>query len=379
MEENFKFIEDTLEELKNKSNFRKLPEIKHEGKFISTMLNLSSNDYLGLSTDEELKKEFLKDLDYTNFIPSSTSARLLTGNYSEYTELEDLLKELFASEAALVFNSGYHANTGILPSICDKETLIIADKLVHASIIDGIKLSNSTFLRYKHNDLKHLETLINKHLNEYKRIIVVTESVFSMDGDIADLPKLVELKQKYLGLMLYVDEAHAIGVYGEKGLGLAEKYNCINAIDFLVGTFGKAICSVGAYVICKQSIRDFLINKMRTFIFTTALPPINIRWTIFVLRKLASMNERREHLHKISQKLINALNKKAFCPSQSHIVPYLVGDSKAAVEFAQALQDQGFYLLAVRPPTVPEGTSRIRISLTAAITEKEVDSLIKAL
>ena len=182
------------------------------------------------------------------------------------------------------FNSGYHANTGILPAVSNAQTLILADKLVHASLIDGIRLSSAKCIRYRHNDASQLQRLVSENHNLYAQIIIVTESIFSMDGDKADLCALVRLKKSYSNVLLYVDEAHAFGVRGEKGLGCAEEQDCINDIDFLVGTFGKAIASAGAYIVCRQVIREYLINKMRTFIFTTALPPVNIQWTAWVLQ-----------------------------------------------------------------------------------------------
>ena len=212
----------------------------------------------------------------------------------------------------------------------------------------------------------------------YEKMIIVTESIFSMDGDEADLQALVRLKHDYSNLLLYVDEAHAFGARGEKGLGCAEEQNCINDIDFLVGTFGKAAASAGAYIVCRQTIREYLINKMRTFIFTTALPPVNIQWTAWVLKHFADFRSKREHLLQISRKLKEALTEKGYnCPSVSHIVPMVVGASEDTIRKAEELQRKGFYALPVRPPTVPEGTSRIRFSLTADITEKEIDTLIE--
>ena len=342
------------------------------------MLNLSSNDYLGLANDISLREEFLRTLTPETFLPTSSSSRLLTGNFSDYQKLEQQLATMFGTESALIFNSGYHANTGILPAICNTHTLILADKLVHASLIDGIKLSSAKCVRYRHNDISQLQRLIAENHNAYEQIIIVTESIFSMDGDEADLPALIQLKKNYSNILLYIDEAHAFGVRGKKGLGCAEEQECINDIDFLVGTFGKAIASAGAYIVCRQLIREYLINKMRTFIFTTALPPINIQWTSWVLERLPALQHKRTHLLQISEKLKEALTTKGYnCPSVSHIVPMIVGASEDTILKAEELQRKGFYALPVRPPTVPEGTSRIRFSLTADITEHEIDQLIK--
>lgn len=381
------FINSTQQELqilKDKKNYRSLPSIIHDGKYVIVnewrMLNLSSNDYLGLANDVSLREGFLETITPETFLPTSSSSRLLTGNFTAYQELEQQLAEMFGTESALIFNSGYHANTGILPAICDTQTLILADKLVHASLIDGIRLSAAKCIRYRHNDLTQLQRLIEESHNAYNKIIIVTESIFSMDGDEADLSTLVRLKKSYPNVLLYVDEAHAFGVRGTQGLGCAEEQNCINDIDFLVGTFGKAIASAGAYIVCRQIIREYLINKMRTFIFTTALPPVNIQWTSWILKHLPHLQPRREHLLQISRKLKDALINKGYaCPTNSHIVPLIVGASKDAIFRAEELQRKGFYALPVRPPTVPEGTSRIRFSLTADITENEIKELIKTI
>lgn len=374
-------MQQELQQLKEHSNLRRLPEMVHDGRDVivggKRMLNLSSNDYLGLASDRELRAEFLDTLTPDTFMPTSSSSRLLTGNYAIYEELEAELMRLFGTEAALIFNSGYHANTGILPAVSDAQTLILADKLVHASLIDGIRLSAAKCIRYRHNDLAQLERLLAEHHAAYQRIIIVTESIFSMDGDQADLSALVRLKHKYNNVLLYVDEAHAFGVRGNRGLGCAEEADCIRDIDFLVGTFGKAAASTGAYIVCTQVIREYLVNRMRTLIFTTALPPVNIAWTLFVVRKLAGMQDRRMNLARISRQLREALQAQGYaCPSVSHIVPMIVGSSADTILRAEALQRHGFYALPVRPPTVPEGTSRIRFSLTAEIKEEEIASLV---
>lgn len=381
LEERFR---SQLASLDDHSNLRQLPSILHEERDIivngQRMLNLSSNDYLGLASDIELHREFLDTLTPETFLPSSSSSRLLTGNFTVYDRLEQQLAEAFGTEAALVFNSGYHANTGILPAICDARTLILADKLVHASLIDGIRLSGAKCIRFRHNEYRQLERLVEEQHSNWNSIIIVTESIFSMDGDAADLKELVHLKKRFPNVYLYVDEAHAFGIRGDNGLGCAEEQACITDIDFLVGTFGKSLASTGAYIVCKQVIRDYLINKMRTFIFTTALPPINIQWTSFLLQRLPDFRSKRDTLKQTSQLLREALKQKGYdCPSVSHIVPMVTGTSSASLLKAEELQRKGFYVLPVRPPTVPEGTSRIRFSLTAAIRMEEISALINQL
>lgn len=376
--------EKELTLLENKNNLRRLPVVRHSGREVevngNVMLNLSSNDYLGLAVHMPLRTEFMHSLSPETFLPSSSSSRLLTGNFDIYTRLEEVLARMFKKESALVFNSGYHMNTGILPAMSDARTLILADKLVHASIIDGIRLSAARCIRYRHNHYEQLEQLLASHHAGYDKIIIVTESIFSMDGDEADLRRLVTLKRQYNNVLLYVDEAHGVGVRGAHGLGCAEEQDCVADIDFLCGTFGKALASVGGYIVCSRTIRDYLVNKMRTLIFTTALPPVNLMWTLFVLEHLDSFNIQRQQLQQISSLLKAALIKKGYdCPSSSHILPMTLGDSGETVLKAEALQRKGFYALPVRPPTVPDGTSRIRFSLTAAITEEEIRNLIEAL
>lgn len=368
-----------LETLERAGNLRSLPLIEPYDKWIirdgRKMLNLSSNDYLGLSRDMQLRKEFLTWA-MEEYLPlSSTSSRLLTGNYPAYTELEKALASAYGKESALVFNSGYHANVGILPALADKETLILADKLVHASLIDGIRLSGATYKRFRHQDYEQAEQILQASVRTYKRIILVTESIFSMDGDIADLHRLVRLKQEYPNVLLYVDEAHAIGVRGKTGLGIAEESGTLPDIDLLVGTFGKALASMGAFVACSRLLHDVLVNRMRPLIFSTALPPLQVAWTSYLFQLLPHMEERRKHLQRLSASVAQALQGKGGEISSSHIIPYIVKDSEDCLRLAEFLQRKGFYCLAIRPPTVPQGTARLRLSITADMDEENIRPL----
>lgn len=370
----------TLCALAREGNLRILPEVRHDGIWIEQdgrrMLNMSSNDYLGLASDATLQDEFWQSLPERDRLLSASSSRLLTGNFDVHQELETLLAERFGRESALTFSSGYHLNTGILPAVADVHTLILADKLVHASLIDGIRLSSATCIRYRHQDYRQLQSLLEKHRTNFERMIIVTESVFSMDGDVAPLAELVELKKAFPNVMLYVDEAHAIGVRGKRGLGIAEEQGCLADIDFLCGTFGKALASVGAYVVCSRLMHDYLVNRMRTLIFTTALPPLNVAWTKFVFSRLDGWEDLRIRLASMAEKVRGAVRQAGYpCPSESHIVPLVVGESEKTVLKAAEMQRKGFYVLPVRPPTVPAGTSRLRLSLTAALPEGEVERL----
>ena len=375
-----------LDDLKQQGNLRQFTSHTQQGRSINIgghqMLNLASNDYLGLAANVQLREQFFDETPNDLRVMSSSSSRLLTGNFPEYEQLEASLSQAFAGRAALLFNSGYHMNIGILPALSDAKTLILADKLVHASMIDGIRLSAAKYVRYRHNDLAHLEQLLKKYHSDesFDRIIVVTESIFSMDGDETDLAALVRIKQQFAKVMLYVDEAHAIGVRGEHGLGCAEQYGVIEEIDLLVGTFGKALASVGGYLICHSILRDYLINSMRPLIFSTAQPPICMAWSNFIFQKVLDLNTQRQHLHAMSQYLQQALRSKSFaCPSSSQIVPVIIGESAKTVAKAQQLQQAGFYIMPVRPPTVPKHSSRLRICLSTQITQSDLDQLLPLL
>ena len=373
-----------LEQLSAQNQYRSIPDLVHQGRYIMRenrkMLNMSSNDYLGLASNENLRQSFLQQ--YADNFPSftSSSSRLLTGNFPVYTDLEQFIAQRFQRESALLFNSGYHANLGILPALTTTKSLILADKLVHASMIDGIRLSQCEFFRYRHNDYEHLKNLLEKNAGKFDRTFIVTESVFSMDGDVADLNYLAQLKTQFPNTYLYVDEAHAIGVYGKNGLGIAEQANVISDIDLLVGTFGKALASMGAYVVCDQILKECLINQMRPLIFSTALPPFNVAWTHFIFERLPQFSKERTHLEQLSAFLRQEVEHRTqIMPSQTCIVPYILGENEATLAKAKTLQEQGYYCLPIRPPTVPKGTSRIRLSLTADMTMDEVKQFVACL
>ena len=361
-----------LAALKARGVYRALPAIP------PGLHNLSSNDYLGLLRDEALREAFHAQLSGEDRLLSAASSRLLTGDTAAARALEADLAAAYGAEAALVLDSGYHANTGILPALAGPRTLVLADKLSHASMIDGIRASGCKFFRYRHNDLAHARQLLERHAADFDDVFLMTESVFSMDGDRTDLRALVALKRDFPNLLLYLDEAHGVGVFGETGLGCAHEDGVAAEIDLLVGTCGKALCSLGAYVICRQTVREALINRMRPFIFTTALPPINLAWTRFVLRALPAMAGRRARLRAMGRRLAQAIRATGRdCVSDSQIVPYLVGSNDAAARAAEAFRAAGFHVLPIRPPTVPEGTARLRFSLSADLPEPAFATLLE--
>jgi 8-amino-7-oxononanoate synthase len=341
-------------------------------------LNLSSNDYLGIGQDELLRQRFYKRLEKEggeNLIFAAASSRLLTGDSLAAHRLEEDLAKAYKSESVLLFNSGYHANIGILPALFGKGDLILSDKLNHASIHDGLNLSRADHKRFRHVDYEQLHCLLSKYRDQYDQVVIVTESVFSMDGDEADLRHLIHLKNEF-DTKLYLDEAHAVGVYGEKGLGKAEEKGFLSDIDFLVGTFGKALASIGAFVCCSKEIHDYLVNHSRSFIFTTGLPPVTLNWNQFVFQHMLTMTKERQHLQEISMQLRNALSEKGIATRGStNIVPVLIGDDSQALEQAKNMQKLGYLVLPVRPPTVPEGTARFRFSICANMQWTDLQKL----
>ncbi len=346
-------------------------------------LNCAGNDYLGLAADPKLVAQFYDQLDektlLSRFGPGSTGSRLMTGNHGVNRELEEGLSRLYDPGRVLVFNSGYHANIGILPALAQRGDLILADKLCHASLIDGMRLSRAKVIRYPHMDYARLEALLAQHRKAYGQVFIVTESIFSMDGDTANLGRMVHLKEQFHAV-LYVDEAHAVGLRGRHGLGLAEEQGMLEAVDLLVGTFGKAWAGQGAFVVCSQVLRKYLLNTARSFIFTTGLPPVSLSWLLFVMKKIPQMTRQRRHIRQLADSLRKGLLREGLeTGGNSHIMPVLIGAADRAVQVAETLRKRGFWITAVRPPTVPAGTARLRLSLTAAMKEEDLASLPRLL
>lgn len=364
------FFTTYLQQIEQQGNLRKIPSEP-----VEELIDLSSNDYMSIASNRSFFEEFYNQCDKNDIYMSSSASRLLSQKQKDYDALECLLKDLYKKEI-LLFNSGYHANTGTISAIAAGNTLIVADKLVHASIIDGITLSRRDFLRFRHNDITHLRTILSKKASEYDRIIVVAESIYSMDGDICDLNSLVALKEEYPNVILYVDEAHGFGVRGKYGLGIAEESGLISQIDIIIGTFGKAAASTGAFTATSATLKKFLTNKARSFIFSTALPPVSCLWTKFVVEKLTGMDKERKQLLDTSEYLnekFSAYNGNI--RSHSQIVPLITGSSNKAVALSKELLKRGYIALPIRKPTVPEGTERIRFSLNAKFRKEQAERL----
>ncbi len=371
---------DDLKILKQNSIFRSIKNIKEKtSKYIlvdeKKMLNLSSNDYLNIASNKDLISEFLEKYSSSaDFLFSSASARLLTGNLPCYNKLEENFSKLY-EKSSLLFNTGYQCNQGIVSTLFSKGDVIFCDKLNHASIISGLKLSQAEHFRYRHNDYDCLEKMLKEKRNFYKNAVIITESVFSMDGDISNLKRLTELKKKY-DCLLMVDEAHAFGVFGDGLLGVSQKEGLIKDIDIITVTLGKALGSSGAVCLSNKTIIEYLINHASSFIFSTAIPSVNVMWSNFLLEeKFDFLLHQKEKLNS----LFNYVHKIYPSISSSQIIPVITGDEKETAKKAKILREKGFYVLPINPPTVPKGTSRLRVSLTADIEKGEIEKFFEVL
>jgi len=375
----FAFVDKELARRKAEHRFRRLKpvlplcavEIRADGR---RMINFCSNDYLGLSRNETLRS---RAVDYLSaYGAGSTASRLICGNYDIVEAAERKLARLKEMEAALIFNSGFQANVTVIPALADKNSLILSDRLNHNSIIQGARLSRGTVKIYRHNDPAHLaEQLDEAARQSFSRIIIVTESVFSMDGDISDLAAISALADRF-GAIFIVDDAHATGVLGPKGMGLANGH----LADVTIGTFSKGCGGFGAYVACSARLRDYLINCCPGFIYTTALPPAVIGGIDAALDLIPEMNTARSRLMDSAARVRQELNAMGFDTgaSATQIIPVLIGDTQKTLSLSKWLADQGILALAIRPPTVPDGASRIRISLSAEHTPIHIGQLIEA-
>ena len=363
-------IELTLKQLTDTGNFRRIPS-----ESVTGVVDFSSNDYLGIAERADLRERFFEAFSPVSLPMSSSASRLLGARQRDFDSFETTLADSYG-RPALTFNSGYHANVGLIQAIADRRTLVVADRLVHASIIDGIRRSGAPFERFRHNDYDHLAQIVARKAPDFDTILIIAESVYSMDGDSADIDRMIDIRRIYPGkALLYIDEAHAVGVLGPAGLGLVAASKAPSEVDIIVGTLGKALASVGAYAVMSPRMRDFMVNKARSLIFSTALPPVNVAWSEFIFRHMLTMDSERAALAGLSYRLARVLGSEA----PGHIRPLIVGDPRKAVDMSQQLLRLGFKALPIRTPTVPPGTERLRFSLSAAITPETVDALGVAL
>lgn len=374
-------FEKSLRELKKKNLLRKLLYLESlRGSRISidgkSYINFSSNDYLGLSGHPEIINSAIEALKKYGF--GSGASRLLSGSYIPHRRLEERIAEFKKTESALVFNTGYSANTGIIPAIAGTGWTILSDELNHASIIDGVRLSKAEIKIYKHRDINHLEGLLKKISREK---LVVTDTLFSMDGDLAPLKDIVFLSKKYKA-MLMIDDAHGTGVLGETGRGGLEHFGIRGDDIIQMGTLSKAFGCFGAFVAGTRDLIEFLINKARSFIYSTSLPPAVAQTAIKAIDIVEFKSDKlRKKLWDNRQRLYNGL-KNLGCntlSSETPIVPILLGDVKNTLKLSKYLYKSRIFAPAIRPPTVPEGKCRIRFSVTGAHTNTDIDLLIEKL
>jgi len=338
-------------------------------------VNLCSNDYLGLAESAALKTA-VEEAARTAKRVGGTGSRLLSGQTRGWSELEEEFAAFAGTEAALYFGSGFLANVGLLSSILRKSDLVFSDASNHASLIDGIRLSGARKIIYPHLDLNVLEVALAQHSHETCRKLIVTESVFSMEGDVADVAAMLKLAERY-GAGLLVDEAHATAVHGQRGRGIVHAASVVRDVVAVVHTCSKALASAGAFVCGSFLLREHLINHARTFLFSTAMPPYMAGQIRAALRLAAEMDAERATLHAKSGRLRNSLQAGGWdiAGSTTQIVPIKIGANEDALAAAEYLQQNGFSVRAIRPPTVPEGTSRLRVSLTSSIETQELARL----
>lgn len=339
------------------------------------MVNFCSNDYLGLSRHPLLRERSMEFI--RQYGAGATASRLICGNYEYYEAIEKKLAQLKQVEAALILSSGFQANSTVIPALADRESLIFSDSLNHNSLIQGCRLARCKVLVYRHNDLGHLEALLDDNSGKgFSRVFIVTESVFSMDGDQADIAALVELAEKF-NAFLIVDDAHATGVFGHQGMGLA----CGHAVDLVIGTFGKAGGSFGAYLACSEKIKQYMINCCAGLIYTTALPPAVMGAVDAALELIPAMDAERRSLHANADYLRRSLQESGWRTgaSSTQIIPIIIGEEADALALSGWLGENGLLISAIRPPTVPPGASRIRLSLSALHTRDHIHRVLDVL
>ncbi|KIE41518.1 MULTISPECIES: 8-amino-7-oxononanoate synthase [Geobacter] len=340
---------------------------------------LCSNNYLGLADHPALKRAAVEAVE--RYGTGSGASRLVSGTMELHAALEERLARFKGTEAALVFNSGYAANSGIIPALAGRGDVVFSDRLNHASIVDGCLLSRARFVRYPHNDMNALERLLAEHRGA-GRMLIVTDGVFSMDGDLAPLPALAALKRQY-GALLMVDDAHGTGVLGESGRGTAEQFGVTADIDLQMGTLGKALGGFGAYVAASAEVVELLVNRARSFIFSTSLPPAVLAAARAALDLVDSPegDALRRRLARSAALFRDALQGAGFdtMGSETQIVPALVGEAEPVMAFTRRLLEEGYYVQGIRPPTVPAGTCRLRCTLMATHDESDLERAVAAM
>ncbi len=375
-------FERELTDLRQRHMFRKPLVIEsREGARViidgRSLLLMCSNDYLGLSFHPALRAAAKAATD--RYGCGAGASRLVSGTSAVHAELEERIARFKNTEAAIVYNSGYAANTGIISAIAGPDDIILSDNLNHASIIDGCRLSRAQVAVYRHRDVNHLEDLLRKAISKRRRLIV-TDGVFSMDGDIAPLPELVSLSEKYNAILM-VDDAHAVGVLGERGKGTAEHFGLEDRVPIQMGTLGKALGSFGAYAAGSRDLVSLLINRSRSFVYSTALPPSVCAASIAAIDIVEREPVLKKRVWKNRDRLVTGLSRLGLgCgSSESAIIPMVIGDTEKALNAGSRLFEYGIFASAIRPPTVAEGSARVRITVMATHRDDDIDIVLDAL
>lgn len=347
-----------------------------------SIIDFSSNDYLGFSQNRDIFKQAHQYLLDSNVISNgSTGSRLITGNHSLYRETEEFIARFHNSAAALIFNSGYDANVGLFSSVPQKEDVVLYDEYIHASIRDGLRLSNAKTFKFRHNDISHIESLISRHRGEGE-LYIITESVFSMDGDNPDIKAFINIAEKH-HCRLIVDEAHALGVFGTNGEGLVQNLGLEDKIFARIVTFGKGLGCHGAAVLCSQQLYAYLINFARSFIYTTALPPHSLSVILTAYKYLANKSLQTEQLKNIVSFFTDETKRlgidKAFIYSTSAIHCAVVSGNRNVKNISSVLRQNGFNVKAILSPTVPQGSERLRFCLHSYTTREQVTAVLTLL
>ena len=379
----FAFLQEQLRELENYGLLRRLlcvesaqgPVVRFEGDPGEKVL-FCSNNYLNLAEDKRVAAAVTAAVNRYGY--GAAASRLISGTMKPHLDVESAFSEFFGTEAALFFPSGWTANEAVLKTIPQKGDIVLLDKFDHASIIDAARAGGAEFRTYRPDNLDRLEKFLA--VKKYNRRFIVTESVFSMDGNEADLARLVDLKRAY-NAVLIVDEAHALGCLGETGAGLAQEVGLLGEIDIIVAPLGKAVAATGAIVAGPRTVINYLINKARAFIYTTAPAPVTCAAISAVLKIIKTEPQRRERLKANAEYIRTGLGKLGVDTGKSttHIIPVIIGSSKDTLRISKDLYDRGFFIAAIRPPTVPEGSARLRISVQSDHTKEQLDGLVEAI
>lgn len=377
------YFEEKVAELKTQGTYRRLPisETACEAEITiggHKVINLTSNNYLGFANHPRLKKAAIHAIE--KYGVGAGAVRTIVGNMDIHEQLDETIARFKHEEAALVFQSGFMVNVGVIQAIVEEHDLIISDALNHASIIDGVRLSKADRAVYLHSDIDDLERLVKEKRSLYRNVLIITDGVFSMDGDIAKLPDIVRIAKQY-NCWTYVDDAHGSGVLGESGRGTVDHFKLHGQVDFIIGTLSKAIGVVGGYVCCSKAAKEWLLHRGRPLLFSTAMMPSAAAAIIEAFHLLEETNEYTDRLWENARYFKNALQQAGFDigHSETPITPIMIGDEKLTMDFSHELLKQGVFVSGIVFPTVPKGKARVRCMVSALHTKEMLDLAVRTI